>query len=319
MKKLTIEEAYRLAEKHNGKCLSINYVNCDDKLDWRCENGHKFKMSLHLVKKGHWCPKCAGNKKLTLSHVRKVAKERGGKCLSQEYINSKTKLKWQCKFGHIWEATYNNINRGKWCPQCKISRSEDICRIYFEQIFKKKFPKHKPSWLIGINNYQLELDGYCKELNIAFEHNGDFHYKDLFKKYNNFLIVKKNDKIKKDLCKKHGIKLIIIPQLFKKIKLVELLNYIKSECAKRNIQFPNITQININKIYKNNYTNDRLELFKKIAKNNNGKLLSKTYIDSRDKLEFQCKNGHKWFAWPDNIIRGCWCKLCYLQRKNINE
>ena len=34
-----------------------------------------------------WCPVCAGNRKLELKDLRKLARERGGKCLSREYMN----------------------------------------------------------------------------------------------------------------------------------------------------------------------------------------------------------------------------------------
>ncbi|PKM92484.1 MAG: hypothetical protein CVU81_00175, partial [Euryarchaeota archaeon HGW-Euryarchaeota-1] len=42
----------------------------------------------------------------------------GGKCLSTKYINANTKLKWQCKEGHRWEAIPSSIKKGSWCPVC---------------------------------------------------------------------------------------------------------------------------------------------------------------------------------------------------------
>ena len=54
--------------------------------------------------------------KLTIEEMHSFAQERGGKCLSKEYINARTKLKWQCKEGHIWETKPANVRRGKWCP-----------------------------------------------------------------------------------------------------------------------------------------------------------------------------------------------------------
>jgi hypothetical protein len=55
---------------------------------------------------------------LTIEEMQEAAKEKGGKCLSPVYANSKTKLKWQCKEGHIWEATPANIRTGYWCAIC---------------------------------------------------------------------------------------------------------------------------------------------------------------------------------------------------------
>ncbi|MDA2916404.1 zinc-ribbon domain-containing protein [Nitrospinae bacterium AH_259_B05_G02_I21] len=48
-----------------------------------------------------------------------MAEERGGKCLSDTYVDRSTKLPWQCGKEHIWEATPSNIiNRKSWCPTC---------------------------------------------------------------------------------------------------------------------------------------------------------------------------------------------------------
>ena len=57
-------------------------------------------------------------KKYTLSDMQQLAKSRGGQCLSKEYIDLKTKMKWKCAFGHEWEATPKLPLTGHWCPKC---------------------------------------------------------------------------------------------------------------------------------------------------------------------------------------------------------
>src|SRR2546421_12462666 len=47
--------------------------------------------------------------KRTIKDMQIIAMKRGGKCLSLEYVNSQTKLLWECKVGHRWEAIPNNI------------------------------------------------------------------------------------------------------------------------------------------------------------------------------------------------------------------
>eukprot|EP00971_Amphidinium_carterae_P118165 2341176-Amphidinium_carterae.1 len=48
-----------------------------------------------------------------------VAKKRGGRCLSQEYSNSRALLHWQCSYGHEWRASLASVNyKGTWCPHC---------------------------------------------------------------------------------------------------------------------------------------------------------------------------------------------------------
>jgi len=53
-----------------------------------------------------------------IEEMRKIAESRGGKCLSEHYVNVDTRLRWQCKKGHIWEAVPSSIKRGSWCARC---------------------------------------------------------------------------------------------------------------------------------------------------------------------------------------------------------
>jgi hypothetical protein len=74
--------------------------------------------SLHAIQSGHWCHICGGYIKGTIEKMREIALSRNGKCLSDKYNDSKTKLKWECHKGHIWEATPSDIKQGHWCPVC---------------------------------------------------------------------------------------------------------------------------------------------------------------------------------------------------------
>lgn len=49
--------------------------------------------------------------------MRKLARARGGDCLSTEYLNNKTKLSWRCSKGHEWGAEPTTVKHSKtWCP-----------------------------------------------------------------------------------------------------------------------------------------------------------------------------------------------------------
>jgi hypothetical protein len=117
--KLTIKEMQQLARERRGKCLSHEYVNSYTKLLWECTKGHQWKARPNDIKQGQWCPECAGNKKLSLQEMQVLARERGGKCLSQEYGGAFAKLLWECAEGHQWEAIPRNIKSYvQWCPEC---------------------------------------------------------------------------------------------------------------------------------------------------------------------------------------------------------
>lgn len=109
-----------LANSRGGKCLSNQYTNVDTKLLWQCAKGHVWEATPSSIKSNKsWCPECAGLKKRTIEEMRELAESRGGKCLSDKYVNIKTKLLWQCAKGHTWEAVPGSlITQGTWCPIC---------------------------------------------------------------------------------------------------------------------------------------------------------------------------------------------------------
>ena len=116
--KLTLKEMQAIAREHRGKCLSQEYQDVFTKLLWKCKEGHRWEARPNNIRRGQWCLECSGSKKLTLKEMQMLARKRGGKCLSQEYINIYIKLLWECAEGHQWEAVPNNIKRGTWCPGC---------------------------------------------------------------------------------------------------------------------------------------------------------------------------------------------------------
>jgi hypothetical protein len=116
----TIETMRSLAEQKGGLCLSGRYVSNIVKLTWQCGNGHKWKTTPAGIISGNWCPYCARRAKGTIEEMRKIARKRGGKCLSNRYVNTHTGLIWQCSRGHQWEAVPDAVKRGTWCPVCAI-------------------------------------------------------------------------------------------------------------------------------------------------------------------------------------------------------
>lgn len=84
----------------------------------------------------------------------------------------------------------------------------------------------------------LELDGYCEELGIAFEHHGIQHYKKLSHLKNEvFQNRVKLDKIKIELCEKAGINLLIIPDILNILKPQNCLSEIYTQLTRLNINF----------------------------------------------------------------------------------
>lgn len=110
-------------EKNIGLNPSEFTPHVGKKVWWQCKKGHSWPATIYnRTKKKSGCPVCAQNarRKYTIEDIQSYAKERGGKCLSKNYANSKTKLKFCCKEGHIWEirADAFSFTNNKWCPVC---------------------------------------------------------------------------------------------------------------------------------------------------------------------------------------------------------
>ncbi len=113
-----------IAAERGGKCLSKEYVNSSTKVLWECGEGHQWQATPHDIKRGRWCPKCGVIRRVrgSIKDMQGIAAERGGKCLSKEYVNLYAKLLWKCGEGHQWEAIPHSISRGSWCPKCAVIR-----------------------------------------------------------------------------------------------------------------------------------------------------------------------------------------------------
>jgi hypothetical protein len=309
-KKLTIEQMQELAKSRGGLCLSKKYVGKDARLKWKCKKGHEWETSYGNIRSGTWCPHCARKFKLTIEEMIDWAKIKGGKCLSEEYTNSKTKLRWQCKEGHEWATIPNIIQQGRWCPLCSQRVSERICRGFFETIFQKKFPTLKPTWLINSRGNRMELDGYSKDLGLAFEYHGIQHYQTrpiFIKEKDELEQRKKDDKLKIQLCKKNNVVLIEVPYT---VSYEEMDDYIIKKCKERKVSVPEITK-KIDYKLLDVFSPQRLREMKDLAKLRGGLCLSKRYINRSTKLKWKCAEGHIWEATPHSVKnKPSWCHYC---------
>ena len=172
--------------------------------------------------------------KFDIASVKKLAHSRGGKFLSPvSKLIVKEQYLWECSIGHKFTARLENIDRGQWCRDCSTGLYERICRAHFESIFKVKFPNTRNlDWLKNEHGNFIELDGYNKELGIAFEHQGNQHYEN-----NGWFNKPLYDDVKKELCNQNGVKLICIPELYTYIKIKKLIDFLKEEFINKNISF----------------------------------------------------------------------------------
>src|ERR1019366_7911352 len=58
--RLELAALQKIAASRGGDCLSRTYVNERTALAWYCAAGHCWSATPAKVKRGSWCPKCAG-------------------------------------------------------------------------------------------------------------------------------------------------------------------------------------------------------------------------------------------------------------------
>lgn len=239
----TNEEIQALAKSRGGICLSESYKGYKELLSWRCEKGHEWNATYSTVQQGAWCHECGGSKPKTLNDMHQLATNNGGLCLSDKYVNSHTKLLWQCANGHRWRAIPTNIQSGKWCPEC---RDTILSLEYMQQL-------------------AAEHDGLC-----------------LSKSYKN-----NRTHLEWECAAGHRWKAQprhIVDGIWCRV------------CAglKRRLS---------------------IEDMRALADRKGGKCLSAEYVKSNVHLEWECENGHRWMAKPNNIQQGKWCRECYNERR----
>ena len=310
-KRLDIQEMHDLARLRGGKCLSDTYINNRQKLDWECSEGHQWSAQASHIKNGTWCNQCSPNYPLNLIEMGKLAKKWGGRCLSDKYLNRNDPLKWECAEGHIFFQSATRVkHKNLWCTSCSINDRESICRAIFEKLFATQFPRKKPEWLTYTDGSRLELDGYSHKLKIAFEHQGEQHYRiGHYAKTPGVLEkIKQRDIHKKLICVSKQILLIEIKY---DDDLEQLPVAIRSALSEYGRSVENLCAINPYDIAAIYAQNSEFKKIQKIATDRGGKCLSTVYDGSHEKLEFQCSEGHQWSAIPNKIKNeGTWCPHC---------
>jgi hypothetical protein len=292
-----------------------------------CSEGHIWQSKLAEIRRGLRCSEChflfpdislanlTKNQKeqLITEAIAPTVKKLGGTVHGSKIIdrnNGKTEymVDVSCENGHRWETSAYTIKKGHWCSDCNTYNvKETICRTLLEHITDKPFPKKRLNWLINSRGQKMELDGYNKEISIGFEYQGIQHYEFIEFFHNSekkFKQRQKDDELKRKLCKRNKVHLIEIPYFIPKNELQQFLVSSIQTFAPNLILHPENLEIESIKTGKN----AELEKLKQIASDHGGKLISKNYVDSQTKLEFECSKGHRWKATPSSIINsGSWC------------
>ena len=146
-KKLTLEyvksKTKEIAEGY--ECISEKYVGSHEKLLFKCNKSHIYDATWgNFSSNNRRCPHCANERsgssqRLSIEYIKSKTKEiaKGYECISEKYVNAKTKLKFICPEQHTFCMCWGNFNNGSRCPICSIDRIAYLKRHTIDYIKKK--------------------------------------------------------------------------------------------------------------------------------------------------------------------------------------
>lgn len=213
MKKTFASRLLAKVEEKNGFLVSevierskdYYTFQCAEKHDpWPAEGGS-------VVYANSWCPVCSGNLPRDLIELKELIESRGGKLISTKNEGVDGSYDYTCSLGHPNTNIWKKIEAGQWCNVCnKSGKSEEIARHMLQEILSHPFPKKRPRWLRNSRDRQMELDGYSEDLGIAFEYQGEQHFKQSSRYGGNLEQRIKDDQRKSELCKQNKVCLLIV-------------------------------------------------------------------------------------------------------------
>jgi hypothetical protein len=105
---------------HRGLELVGEYLGTHIKTLFKCDKDHIWTTEPNSVMRGHGCPDC----KYPFTTKEQINNElsRLGRDIRaiSEYINPQTKISFECRHSHIWQALSQRVIKGSGCRQCKI-------------------------------------------------------------------------------------------------------------------------------------------------------------------------------------------------------
>lgn len=128
--------ALRLTEEHyHERALRIGLTWTASELPannhalttWRCKHGHEITASIHRLRDlPNGCPVCNGKVSKTANDYKIVGLPRSIEWLGTDVPdNIQIKTLWSCG-DHVWETSYNVIQRGSGCPYCAANARKTI-------------------------------------------------------------------------------------------------------------------------------------------------------------------------------------------------
>ena len=220
-KKISLETFLNKAKEIHGNKYNYSKVAFNSVMDKVCiicpEHGEFWQTPKVHLRSIDGCPKCTNEKngvikRLTLNKFIKKARAIHGNKYDYSnvtYFNTDSKVCIICpEHGEFWQCPHNHIGSKQGCPYCTNSHLENEISLVLKSnniIFKREMGFE---WLKY--KKKLWLDFYLPDYNIAIECQGEQHFNKFRWEKDETKLKERQlrDKIKKELCEKHNIKIL---------------------------------------------------------------------------------------------------------------
>jgi len=295
----------KTAKERGGRCLAKSFGRTTNSYEWQCKKGHRWHRTWDVLKKGGWCPQCAGRLPPAeiLEELKQIAKEHGGRVVSRRYVDSKTGVEVRCKKRHQWRVSASDLRRGKWCGICAGNTPhtiESLRAIAVERggklLSKTCEPGVKARWRCGKGHSWSAMGTAVK--------NGTWC--PTCARAPRYTL----QDMQAAAARMGG------ECLSKRFRSVS--HHLRWRCAEGHEWKATGSQVANGGTWCTacaGLARGTIKEMREIARERGGRCTSKRYVNSVTPLAWKCGHGHQWEAAPVGIKRGAWCPFC--QRRGI--
>lgn len=207
-----IEKACQI-HKNKYTYDKTEYINSHSKIIISCKIHGNFKITPSHFLIGHGCTKCSNTYRRTNDEFKNdcniIHDNKYDYSLTDFKSHSKKIIIICHKHGEFMQSPGHHLS-GHGCPSCNESKGEKIISSFLKRNKIKYIRQYKLDKCR--NKYRLPFDFYLPNYNMCIEYDGEQHFKPIeaFGGKEEFIKIKKRDKIKTDYCFNNKIKLLRI-------------------------------------------------------------------------------------------------------------
>ena len=292
---IRLRELRAIARKHGGRCLSDEYVHRHVHMEFECRKGHVWKAIPQSILNGHWCRTCAYVPRGAMKALQDLARDRGGRLLSDTYIAEDPGVEFVCAEGHRFHATPKNVRRGSWCRRCPslrrtVADMQAIAERHGGRFVSRKYEGFDVchTWACA-KGHRFSIRPRCVRLG---------QWCPVCTKPDNAL-----DRALAFAAEQGGA---LVTR-----RGVKPHTSVRWRCAAGHTWTSNAYRVSAGTwCPRCSGRIPTIERMHALAAARDGRCLSTEYIDQDTKLLWECEKGHQWWTRPGAVRDGSWCPQC---------